>query len=140
MFHGQGMKHRIFNTEIDDNDDNAKANVPLCEGIFRNLRRRKNFREKSPSPLDNRYTDVVSLHRNRYTNITNHKPLKPEKTMARNTIHPVSTDTSPTHKAITPRQDAGIYRGHLLQSKKINIFARLKHKAESPYDRQSHDR
>ena len=33
----------------------------VCEGEFRYLRRRKNFREKSPSPLDNRYTDVVSL-------------------------------------------------------------------------------
>ena len=49
--------------------------------------------------------------------------------MARNTIHPVSTNTSPTHKAITPKhdahkQDAGIYRGICSNPKKsISLLA-----------------
>ena len=39
MLPGQGMQHRIVNTEIDDNDDtrrrmfqSAKANSAICEG------------------------------------------------------------------------------------------------------------
>ena len=61
MFPEQGMQHRILNTEIDDNDDTrrrmfhyAKANSVICEG-------ERIFVKNPPSPLDNRYTDVVSL-------------------------------------------------------------------------------
>ena len=62
MSPGQGMQHRILNTEIDDNDDTrkrmfhyAKANSATREG-------ERIFVKNPPSPLDNRYTDVVSLY------------------------------------------------------------------------------
>ena len=61
MLPGQGMQHRILNTEIDDNDDTrrrmfhyAKANSATREG-------ERIFVKNPPSSLDNRYTDVVSL-------------------------------------------------------------------------------
>ena len=53
MLPGQGMQHRIVNTEIDDNDDtrrrmfqSAKANSAICEG-------ERNFVKNPPHPLTN---------------------------------------------------------------------------------------
>ena len=51
MFPGQGMQHRILNTEIDDNDDTrrrmfhyAKAYSAICEG-------ERFFEKNPPHPL-----------------------------------------------------------------------------------------